>query len=189
MSTHTAAARTTPIIPPGTWIVDPAHSSVEFAVKHMGIANVRGKFTEFEGTLEVASNLADSKAHGTVTVASITTNDEQRDAHLRSADFFDVERFPQITFESTRVEAIDLESSQIFGNLTMHGVTGAVKLDVVISGTDEDPWGNTRVGLEAVAHIMRSDFDMKFNQALGSGNLLVGDKVTMSLDISAIRQT
>jgi polyisoprenoid-binding protein YceI len=142
-----------------------------------------------EGTLEVASNLADSRAHGTVTVSSITTNDEQRDAHLRAADFFDVERFPQITFESTRVEAIDDESSQIFGNLTMHGVTRAVKLDVVISGTDEDPWGNTRAGLEAVGHIMRSDFDMKFNQALGSGNVLVGDKVTMSLDISAIRRT
>ena len=95
----------------------------------------------------------------------------------------------EITFESTRVEAIDHESSQIFGNLTMHGVTREVKLDVVISGTDEDPWGNTRAGLEAVGCIMRSDFDMKFNQALGSGNLLVGDKVTMSLDISAIKQT
>ena len=100
-----------------------------------------------------------------------------------------VERFPEIRFESTRVSAIDHESSQIFGNLTMHGITQEVKLDAVISGTDEDPWGNTRAGLEAVAYIMRSDFDMKFNQALGSGNLLVGDKVTMSLDISAIRQT
>jgi polyisoprenoid-binding protein YceI len=188
MSTQTAAARTTPIIPPGTWIVDPAHSSVEFAVKHMGIATVRGRFTEFEGTLEVSSRLADSKAHGKVTAGSITTNDEQRDAHLRSADFFDAERYPEIMFESTRVEAVDDESSQIFGNLTMHGITREVKLDVVISGIDEDPWGNTRAGLEAVGYMMRSDFDMKFNQALGSGNLLVGDKVTMSLDISAIKQ-
>ena len=188
MSTQTAAARTTPIIPPGTWIVDPTHSSVEFAVKHMGIATVRGKFIEFEGTLEVASRLADSRAYGKVMVASITTHDEQRDAHLRSPDFFDVERYPEITFESTRVEAIDEDSSQVFGNLTMHGVTREVKLDLVISGTDEDPWGNTRAGLEAVGCIKRSDFDMQFNQALGSGNLLVGDKVTMSLDISAIRQ-
>ena len=176
-------------VPAGTWTVDPAHSSVAFAVKHMMISTVRGQFREFEGTLEVAPKLADSRAHGKVTVASITTGDEQRDAHLRSPDFFDVERYPQITFESTRVEAIDHESSQIFGNLTMHGVTREVKLDVVISGTDEDPWGNTRAGLEAVGHVMRSDFDMKFNQALGSGNLLVGDKVTMSLDISAIKQT
>src|ERR1700761_3950225 len=172
MSTQTAAARTAPIRPPGTWIVDPAHSSVEFAVKHMGIANVRGKFTEFEGTLEVAATLADSRAYGNVKVASITTNDEQRDAHLRSPDFFDAERYPEITFESTRVEAIDDDSSQIFGRLTMHGVSREVKLDVVFSGTDQDPWGNTRAGLEAVGSIMRSDFDMKFNQALGSGNLL-----------------
>ena len=189
MSTQAAAVRTTPIISPGTWIVDPAHSSVEFAVKHMGIASVRGRFSEFEGRLEVASRLADSRVYGKVMVASITTNDEQRDAHLRSEDFFDVEKFPEIAFESTRIEAIDDESSQIFGNLTMHGVTREVKLDVVISGSDEDPWGDTRAGLEAVGWIMRSDFDMKFNQALGSGNLLVGDMVTISLDISAIRQT
>src|ERR1700761_1598689 len=115
MSTQTTAARTTPITPSGTWIVDPMHSSVEFAVKHMGIATVRGRFTEFEGTLEVASRLADSRAYGKVMVASITTNDEQRDAHLRSADFFDVERFPEITFESTRVAAIDAEAAPILG--------------------------------------------------------------------------
>ena len=188
MSTQTAAVRTTPIVPPGRWIVDPTHSSVEFAVKHMGIATVRGRFTEFEGTLEVGKDFASSRAFGKVLVASITTNDEARDAHLRSPDFFDVEHFPEITFESTRIEAIDEESSQVFGNLTMHGVTREVKLEVNISGTDKDPWGNTRVGLEAVGSIMRSDFDMKFNQALGSGNMLVGDKVTISLDISAVKQ-
>jgi polyisoprenoid-binding protein YceI len=188
MSTQTASVRTTPIIPPGRWIVDPAHSSVEFAVKHMGIATVRGKFTEFEGTLEVGKDLASSRAFGKVIAASISTNEEQRDAHLRSPDFFDVENYPEITFESTRVEAIDDDSTQVFGNLTMHGVTREVKLDVVISGTDQDPWGNTRAGLEAVGCIKRSDFDMKFNQALGSGNMLVGDKVTISLDISAVLQ-
>jgi polyisoprenoid-binding protein YceI len=188
MSTQTAGVRTTTIVPPGRWQVDPTHSTVEFAVKHMGIARVRGKFTEFEGTLDVAKDLAGSRASGKVMVASVTTNDEQRDAHLRSPDFFDVDNYPEITFESTRIEAVDDESSQVFGNLTMHGVAREVKLDVVISGTDEDPWGNTRVGLEAVGVIFRSEFDMKFNQALGSGNMLVGDKVTMSLDISAIKQ-
>ena len=188
MSTHTAVARSSPVVPPGRWVVDPAHSTVEFAVKHMGIATVRGRFTEFEGILAVAEDLARSRASGKVMVASITTNEPDRDAHLRSPDFFDAERYPVIEFASTRIEAIDDTSSRVFGNLTMHGVAREVKLEVVISGTDEDPWGNTRAGLEAVGAINRSDFDMKFNQALGSGNMLVGDKVTISLDISAIKQ-
>jgi polyisoprenoid-binding protein YceI len=188
MSTQAATVRTTSLVPPGTWIVDPVHSSVEFAVKHMGIATVRGKFTEFEGTLEVGKDLANSKAFGKVKVASIDTNEAARDAHLRSPDFFDAERYPEITFESTRVEPIDDESSQVYGDLTMHGVTREIKLDVVVSGTDEDPWGNTRVGVEAVGVIRRSDFDMRFNQALASGNMLVGDKVNVSLDISAVKQ-
>jgi polyisoprenoid-binding protein YceI len=188
MSTQSAAARTTPIVPPGTWHVDPVHSSVEFAVKHMGIATVRGKFTQFEGTLEVGQDLPSSRAYGKVIVASITTDEPDRDAHLRSPDFFDAESYPEITFSSTRIQAQDEESTLLFGDLTMHGVTREVRIDVVVAGTDEDPWGNTRVGLEAVAVIKRSDFDMKFNQALGSGNMLVGDKVTISLDISAVKQ-
>jgi polyisoprenoid-binding protein YceI len=168
--------------------VDPAHSAVDFAVKHMGIATVRGRFNEFEGILEVADDLARSKVSGKVKAASVTTDEADRDAHLRSPDFFDTGRYPEIEFESTRIEGIDGTSSRVFGNLTMHGVTREVKLEVVISGTDEDPWGNTRVGLEAVGALKRSDFDMRFNQALGSGNMLVGDKVTISLDISAIKQ-
>jgi polyisoprenoid-binding protein YceI len=182
------ATRTAPLIPTGTWTVDPAHSSVEFSVKHMGIANVRGRFTEFEGTLAMEGELANCRARGTVKVSSIDTGDEQRDAHLRSPDFFDVEQFPEITFESTHVEAIDDESSLVLGNLTMHGITREITLNVVIQGTDEDPWGNTRAGLEIVGTLKRSDFDMKFNQALGSGNVLVGDKVAMALDVSAVLQ-
>jgi polyisoprenoid-binding protein YceI len=182
------ATRTTPLVPTGTWNVDAGHSTVGFAVKHMGIATVRGEFQEFEGTLEVAEDLARSRARGSVKVASITTNEEQRDQHLRSPDFFDAEQFPEITFESTRIEPIDQDSSHVFGNLTMHGVTREVKLEVVFQGADTDPWGNERVGLEAVGVLKRSDFDMKFNQALGSGNMLVGDKVSVSLDISAVKQ-
>ena len=166
-----------------------AHSSVEFAVKHMGIANVRGKFTEFEGTLEVGEDLASSSARGTVKVASITTGEEQRDAHLRSEDFFNVDEFPEIHFESTLIEAIDEDSSNVVGKLTMHGVTQEVKLKAVVQGTDVDPWGNERAGLGVVGVLKRSDFDMKFNQALGSGNVLVGDKVNMSLDISAVSRS
>jgi polyisoprenoid-binding protein YceI len=180
------ATRISPLVPTGTWTVDPAHSSVEFSVKHMGIANVRGKFADFEGTLEVNEQLAESGAHGSVKVASIDTGEAQRDEHLRSPDFFDVKAFPEITFESTGVEAIDGESSRVRGNLTMHGITHEIRLDVAIQGTDIDPWGNTRAGLEVVATLKRSDFDMKFNQALGSGNVLVGDKVAVSLDISAV---
>lgn len=182
------AERTTSLIPGGTWTVDATHSTVGFAVKHMGIANVRGQFTEFEGVLEVGEDLVSSSARGSVKVSSITTDDEQRDAHLRSADFFNVEEFPEILFESTLVEAIDDESTSVVGNLTMHGVTQEVRLKAVVQGTDVDPWGKERAGLEVVAILKRSDFDMKFNQALGSGNVLVGDKVNMSLDISAVRQ-
>jgi polyisoprenoid-binding protein YceI len=154
----------------------------------MGIANVRGKFMGFEGTLVVSEDLANSRARDTVKVASIDTTEGEGDAHLRSPDFFNVEQYLEITFESTRVEPIDEESSHVFGNLTMHGVTREVKLDVVLQGTDTDPWGNERAGLEAIGTLKRSDFDMKFNQALGSDNVLVGDRVKMSLDISAVKQ-
>ncbi len=187
MATGTAA-RTSPVIPTGTWTVDPAHSTIGFSVKHMGIANVRGKFTEFEGTLEMEACLADCRARGTVKVASIDTDEAQRDDHLRSPDFFDAKQFPEIMFESTHVEAINDESSRVTGNLTMHGIAREIKLDVQIQGTDTDPWGNTRVGLQVLATLKRSDFDMRFNQALGSGNVLVGDKVAMTLDISAVLQ-
>ena len=182
------ANRTTSLIPTGTWTVDAVHSTIGFAVKHMGIANVRGHFTEFEGTLEVGEDLANSSARGSVKVASITTEDEKRDEHLRSADFFNVEEYPEITFESTLVEAIDDESTSVVGNLTMHGVTKEVKLKAVVQGTEVDPWGKQRAGVEVVGILNRSDFDMKFNQALGSGNVLVGEKVNLSLDISAVRQ-
>jgi len=180
--------RTTTLVPAGTWEVDPAHSSVEFSVKHMGIANVRGKFTDFQGVVEVGRDAWSAKARGSIKVASIDTGEAQRDAHLRSADFFDVEAFPEITYASTRVEPIDENSSRVWGNLTMHGVTREVTLDLILQGTDTDPWGNERAGAEIQGFLNRRDFDMKFNQALGSGNLLVGDKVRITIEISSIRK-
>ncbi len=175
-------------IPTGTWAVDPAHSKVGFAVKHMGIATVRGEFTEFEGDLEIGEDFSSAKARGTVKAASVDTNEPQRDAHLRSADFFDVETHPELTFESTSIEAVDEDTFKISGNLTMHGVTNEVVLTAEINGTDVDPWGNQRVGLEVTGQLSRGDYDMKFNQALGSGNMLVADKVKLALDISATKQ-
>lgn len=174
-------------LPTGTWTVDPAHSSVEFQVKHMGIATVKGFFSEFEGTLEVGEDLSQAKASGTVEVASVDTREPKRDEHLRSADFFDVERFPQITFQSTALTPVDEDTFHIEGDLSIHGVTKPVKLEAVVQGTDRDPWGNERVALEVAGQIKRSDFGMTFNQALGSGNMLVGDKVKIAIEISAVK--
>jgi polyisoprenoid-binding protein YceI len=176
-------------IPTGTWNVDPAHSSVEFRVKHLGIATVTGRFREFEGTMEMRADLASSSARGVVKAASIDTNEPQRDEHLRSPDFFDVENYPEITFESTGIENVGDGVYHVSGDLTMHGVTKPITLHAESAGTEIDPWGNERVGIEATGELKRSDFDMKFNQALGSGNMVVSDKVRMNLDISAVKQS
>jgi polyisoprenoid-binding protein YceI len=183
-----ATTSTSTIAPVGTWSVDPAHSSVSFQVKHMGIATVRGDFTEFEGTLEITEDLAGSKTYGTVKVASVDTNEPARDEHLRSADFFDVASYPELRFESKSIEALDNEEYRIVGDLTLHGITKEIVLHADVQGVDTDPWGNDRVGLEVTGQISRGDFDMKFNQALGSGNMLVSDKVKLVLDISAVKQ-
>ena len=184
-----STASTPTVIPVGTWSVDPAHSKVGFAVKHMGIATVRGEFTEFEGTLEIAEDLSSAKAYGTVKATSVDTNEPQRDDHLRSPDFFDVAQYPELRFESTSVEALDDEEFRITGKLTIHGVTNDVVLHADLQGTDIDPWGNERVGLEVTGQLSRGDYGMKFNQALGSGNMLVADKIKLALDISAVKQS
>ncbi|HEY1520873.1 MAG TPA: YceI family protein [Solirubrobacteraceae bacterium] len=173
----------------GTWAIDPAHSKVGFAVKHMGIATVRGEFTEFEGTLEIGDDLSNAKVYGTVKTESVDTNEPQRDDHLRSPDFFDAAQFPELRFESTAIEALDDEEFRIAGKLTIHGVTNDIVLHADVQGTDIDPWGNERVGLEVTGQLSRGDYGMKFNQALGSGNVLVSDKVNLTLDISAVKQS
>jgi polyisoprenoid-binding protein YceI len=183
-----SATATATAIPTGTWVVDPAHSKVGFAVKHMGIATVRGEFTSFEGTLEIAGDLSSARAYGTVQAASVDTNEPQRDAHLRSPDFFDAETHPELVFESTSIEAIDEETFRITGRLTLHGVTNELVLTAEVNGTDVDPYGNEKVGLEITGQLSRGDYGMKFNQALGSGNMLVADKVKLALDISAAKQ-
>jgi len=174
-------------VPTGTWTVDPAHSSVEFRVKHLGIATVRGQFREFEGRLEVGDTIEATKAYGTIKAASIDTGEPQRDGHLRSPDFFDADNHPELTFESTSIEVVDEDEFHVTGNLTMRGVTREITLHVEVTGTEVDPWGNTRVGLEAQGELNRGDYEMTFNQALGSGNVLVSDKVRIGVEISAVK--
>jgi polyisoprenoid-binding protein YceI len=176
------------LIPTGTWAVDPSHSAVGFSVKHLGIATVRGRFEEFEGTLEIGDDLSSARAFGTAKVSSINTDDAGRDEHLRSDDFFGAEANPELRFESTAIRPLDEETFEIEGDLTLNGVSNPVTLKGEFQGAETDPWGNERVGIEVIGQINRSDWNMTFNQALGSGNLLVGEKVTLSLDISAVKQ-
>ena len=183
MSSTTAIA-----VPTGTWAADATHSKIGFSVKHMGIATVRGEFQEFESTLELPEDLSAAKASATIKAASVNTNEGQRDDHLRSPDFFDAATFPELAFESTAIEPLDDETFRITGSLSIHGVTREVVLHADVQGTDTDPWGNERVGLEITGQISRGDFGMTFNQALGSGNMLVSDKVKLSLDVSAVKQ-
>jgi polyisoprenoid-binding protein YceI len=182
------SATTPTLIPTGTWTADPAHTTVGFSVKHLGISNVHGTFDEFDGQLVVdGDGLAAAKITGTAKVASVNTGEAPRDEHLRSGDFFDAEQYPELRFESTRIE-VDGDELTITGNLSIHGVTNEITLRGEVTGTESDPWGNERVGLEISGHLSRGDYGMKFNQALGSGNVLVGDKVKLALDISAVRQ-
>ena len=185
---NSTASAVATLIPTGTWVVDPAHSTVGFSVKHLGIATVRGQFGEFEGTLEIGDDLPSARAYGTAQVNSIDTNEPARDEHLRSADFFGAESNPELRFESVAIRPLDEDTFEIEGDLTMNGVTNRVVLVAESQGTETDPWGNERVGIEVIGQIKRGDWDMTFNQALGSGNLLVGEKVSLSLDISAVKQ-
>jgi polyisoprenoid-binding protein YceI len=174
-------------VPSGTWTVDPAHSSVGFEVRHMMIATVRGQFREFEGTIMAAESLAESRVAGKADVASIDTGQIDRDAHLRSADFFAAEHYPDITFESTRIEHVEGGMFRVVGDLTIRDQTHEIALATVVQGAGEDPWGNERVGLQARAVINRTDFGLTWQHRLAGGGVLVGDEVTIALDVSAVR--
>jgi polyisoprenoid-binding protein YceI len=173
-------------VPTGTWTVDPAHSSVEFRVKHMMISTVRGRFGEFAATIEAAPDYHQSKVQGTVKAASIDTNEPRRDDHLRSADFFDVEHHPEISFESTGIEHLEKGNYRVEGDLTMHGETRPVRFEVTVHGVTTDPQGQDRVGLEARGTLSRAEFGLRWQQALETGGVLVGDEVRVVADISAV---
>jgi polyisoprenoid-binding protein YceI len=174
-------------VPTGTWNVDPAHSSVEFEVKHMMIATVRGRFRKFEGTLVAAEDYHDSRARGSVEVASIDTNEPLRDEHLRSPEFFDAERYPEMRFESTRVEHVRGGTYEVAGDLTIKDVTREIRLEATVQGAGEDPWGNERVGVSVRGAIDRNEFGLTWQQRLASGGFLVGEEVRILLDVSAVR--
>lgn len=175
-------------LPTGTWKVDPIHSKVGFAVKHLGVSTVRGEFRDFDGTLEVDEE-GTARAYGTVKAASVTTNQDQRDEHLRSADFFEVDEHPELLFESTRIEQADEDTFKVVGDLTLHGVTREIELDAEFGGTGSGPEGDERVGLDVTGQLSRKDHEMRFNAALGGGNAVVSDKVKLALDIEAIKQS
>jgi polyisoprenoid-binding protein YceI len=172
-------------VPTGTWTVDPVHSSVEFRVKHMMISTVRGRFGEFAGTIEAAADYHQSKVRGTIKAASVDTNEPRRDDHLRSADFFDVEHHPEITFESAGIEHLEKGNYRVGGELTMHGETRPVQFEVTVHGVTKDPQGQDRVGLEIRGTLSRGEFGLRWQQALETGGVLVGDEIRVSADISA----
>ena len=172
-----------------TWTIDPAHSNVEFAVRHLMITTVKGRFTDVRGTVVVdpADPLAAS-ADVTIAAASIDTREAQRDAHLRSPDFFDVEQHPTLTFKSRQARGAADGRFELLGDLTIHGVTREVVLDVTLEGRSQDPWGGQRAGYSATTKIKRSDFGLTWNQLLETGGLAVSDEVRIALDVQLVRQ-
>jgi len=179
--TSTATAITT-----GTWVLDPTHTEIGFSVRHL-VSKVRGKFESFEGSIVTAENIADSKASATIQLASINTGSADRDAHLRSTDFFGVEENPVMTFESTGV-SVDGDDYTVTGNLTIKGITKPVELSVEFLGEGGDPWGGTRVGVEATAQISRKEFGINFNVPLEGDKVMIGDKVSIHITAEAVLQ-
>jgi polyisoprenoid-binding protein YceI len=167
--------------------LDPAHSSIQFQVRHLGISKVRGEFTDFDASFSYEPGKPASwQAEATIQATSIDTQNEQRDTHLRSPDFFDVAEYPTITFKSTGIEMTGENTARLKGNLTIRGVTKPVVLDLETSGTIVDPWGNTRAGFSASGTINRQDFGLTWNKVLETGGLVVGNDVGIAIEIEGI---
>jgi polyisoprenoid-binding protein YceI len=172
-----------------TWNIDPVHSVAEFKVKHMMISNVKGQFTSVKGVLALDENTpTNSLIEATIDAASIHTREPDRDTHLKSADFLDVEKFPTLSFKSTRISRAHEGELAVAADLTIHGVTRNVLFTVEgPTAPAKDPWGNTRIGVSATAKISRKDFGLTWNAALETGGLLVGDEVTITLDVQFVK--
>jgi polyisoprenoid-binding protein YceI len=172
-----------------SWKIDPSHTRAGFSVRHMMIANVHGQFENVTGTVDFnEADPARSSVDVQIEVASLTTRDEKRDAHLRSADFFDAEKYPYITFKSRRVEKLGDDHGRVIGDLTIRGVTHEVALDVEYSGQAKSPWGTTSAGFTARTKVNRKDWGLNWNVALETGGVLVGDTVNIEIEAEIVKQ-
>ena len=173
----------------GTWAIDPVHSEVSFVVRHMMVSKVRGRFDKFEGTIVTAEDPLASTVTASVDLASVNTGQEQRDAHIRSGDFFDVEKYPEMTFSSTAVKAAE-EGFILEGDLTLKGVTRSVAFNLEVSGVGPDAYGGTRIGFSAETQINRSDFGVSFNGPIPGvpGGVVVSENVSINLEIEGVLQ-
>lgn len=173
-----------------TWTVDPAHSTAEFAIRHLMISTVRGRFSGISGQIVGDPNdWTGATAEIVIDAASVDTRQPDRDQHLRSADFFDVEKYPTITFKSTRIVKTGENRYEITGDLTIHGVTKSVTIQAESLGQSKDPWGGVRAGISAETRINRKDFGLHWNQVLETGGVLVGDEVRINVELELIRQS
>ncbi|GGV61329.1 polyisoprenoid-binding protein [Streptomyces longisporoflavus] len=172
----------------GEYAIDPAHTSIGFVARHAMVTNVKGSFTDVAGTLHLdGTDPAGSTASIDVQMASIDTGSADRDGHLKSADFFDTEKYPEMTFRSTKAEALGGDDYRVTGDLTILGTTKPVSIDLEFNGSATDPFGNERVGFEGKAEILRSEWGLTWNAALETGGVLVSDKIKLRFDISAIK--
>jgi polyisoprenoid-binding protein YceI len=185
--TSVATPATTPAtqITPGVWEIDSAHSEVGFTARHMMVSKVRGRFGTFSGTITTAEDPAQSSVDAVIDVASVDTGNQQRDNHLRSADFLDAEKYPEISFRSTGVRP-DGNYWVVDGELTVHGVTRPVPLLLELNGVRPDPYGNTRAGFSASTEINRRDFGVTINMPMDGGGAVVSDRITINLEVEAV---
>ncbi len=174
---------------PGVWVLDTSHTTVEFTARHLMVAKVKGRFAEFEGRLNVADDPRASTVDVTIKTASVDTREEQRDAHLRSGDFFDAERYPEMVFRGTGVTHVGGAQWQIAGELTIKDVTRPVTLDAEFQGGVTDPWGKQRVVFSAETRVKREDYGLTWNVALEAGGVLVGSEIKIGIEVEAVRET
>jgi len=172
----------------GTFVLDKSHTQIGLVARHLMVSKVRGRFTDYEGAIVVADDPAQSSVEVTIQAASINTNDENRDNHVRTNDFLNVAEFPTITFRSTKVELNSSGDWKVYGELTVRGVTRPIVLEVTFEGVIQDPWGNQRLGFTASGEIDRNDFGVSFNAALETGGFVVSPKVKLEIEAEAVRQ-